>query len=335
MWAGKPASKQQVKKEGDFVLKTTVFVIGLVALIGSVAQAQEVLITDFPLGIGGTVGSEFFQPYHAQLKAIADTLHAYSLARAVIVGSADGVPYDEHHDAKNPGLSLGRAHALRNVLVNEFHVDSTQLLIQSNDTEERGGQYRYVSVRIDRELMALQTQPAPVVQPPAEQPVTEIREITQYVAENIGLRLSAGVSTSPFGGIPIVAGAVTWKRVVFIEGIVGHTAWSTSYTFQNEDLDTWRRMIGGRLTVYPWDNTPVGIVGGWVRIERISQKYYEYVKLSEGLMLGLEATPWRRVSVMGVYNPSRHRTAGDQVSDAKNAQFLLSATLHLDLGGAR
>lgn len=317
------------------MLKTTVLVIGLVALLGSSALAQEVLITDFPLGVGGAVGSEFFEPYHAQLKAIADTLLAYKLARAVIIGSADGVLYDEHHDAKNPGLSLGRAHALRNVLVNEFGVDSTQLRIQSNDTEERGAQYRSVSIRIDRELMELETHPTVIERPATVQPITEVHEITQYVAENLGLRVSGGVSTSPFGGIPIVAGAVTWKRIVFVEAIVGHTVWSTSYRFQNEDLDTWRRMFGGRLTVYPWESTPVGLVGGWVRVERLSQKYYEYVKLSEGPMFGLEVAPWRRVTIMGVYNPSRHRTAGFEESDAKNGQFLLSATLHMDFGGAR
>ena len=302
----------------------------------SFAHSQEVLIADFPLGVGGTISPDFFKPYYPQLQAVADTLRKYSLARAVITGGADGVRFATNSDAKNPGLALGRAHALRNVLINEFHVDSTQLLVQSVDVRARGGRFRYVSVRVARELTKLDARPGTPIQPTSvERPSADSRDITNYLAEHMELRLSAGMSSSPFGGIPIVAGAVTWKQVVFIEGVVGHTFWNNSYRFEGIKLDTWRRMAGGQLTVYPLKKTRVGLVGGWVRIEEISQKYYEFVKLSEGPVFGVRVTPFKHASVTGLYNPSRHRIAGDRVSDAKSDQFLLNVTLHLDLGGAK
>ncbi|HWR83977.1 MAG TPA: hypothetical protein VN285_11805 [Candidatus Deferrimicrobium sp.] len=318
------------------MLRIVLSIIGLIILLAPVACPQEILITDFPLGVGGTINPDFFKPYYPQLQVLADTLQKYSLARAVIVGSADGTRYESDNDAKNPGLALGRAHVLRNLLITEFHVDSTQLLIQSTDVHAQGGQYRFVSIRVDRELEEMDTRLDTLAQQPiVQRPITEVREITNYLTENMGLRLSAGVSSSPFGGIPIVTGAVVWKKAVFIEGVVGHTFWSNSYRFEGASLDTWRRMAGGQLTIYPWKRTAVGIVGGWIRVEEISQKYYAFVKLSEGPVLGVRVTPHRHATITGLYNPARHRVAGDRISKPKNGQFIVTITLHVDVGGGK
>ncbi|MEW6051770.1 MAG: hypothetical protein AB1644_12025 [Candidatus Zixiibacteriota bacterium] len=318
------------------MLRIIVSVISSILVLASIACTQEVLIADFPLGVGGTVSQNFFKPYYPQLQAVADTLRKYPLARGVVTGGADGVRFAANNDAKNPGLALGRAHALRNVLIRDFHVDSTQLLIQSVDVAARGGRYRSVSVRIERDLMGNESRPAtPIQASQIERPNVESKSLASLLTENMGLRLSAGVSSSPFGGIPIVAGAISWKKVVFIEGLVGHTFWNNSYRFQGVKLDTWRRMAGGQLTVFPLKKARVGFVGGWFRIEEISQKYYEFVKLSEGPVLGMRVTPFAHASVTGSYNPARHRIAGDRISRPKNDQFLISVTLHTDLGGAR
>jgi hypothetical protein len=90
--------------------------ISLAFLTGPVLS-QEVVITDFPLGVGGSVDPDVFKPYYAQLKAISDTLRMYPLARAIVAGGADGEEYRENNDAKNPGLALGRAYILRNLLI--------------------------------------------------------------------------------------------------------------------------------------------------------------------------------------------------------------------------
>jgi hypothetical protein len=308
--------------------------LGALLALSLPAAAQEVRITDFPIGVGQDVGPEFFAPYHDQLQAIADTLHKYPLARAVIVGGADGYRYATDNDAKNPGLSLGRAHALRNVLVHECGADSTQLFIQSNDVVEPGGEHRYATVRIAWELMQLNRRTDTVVvmsDPPPPAPT----QITQYIADHMGLRFSAGGSTTAFGGLPMIAGAVTWRKIVFAEAMFGHTFWNGSYTFESSDLDTWRRMSAARLTIYPWEDKPVGFTGGWMRAEEISQKHYKYVKLSEGPFVGVEVTPFDHVSLLGAYNPARHRTAGQEFSRARNGQFLVSLFLHTDLGGNR
>jgi len=317
------------------VKKTLMLLVGATIALVSPVRAQEVIVSDFPIGVGQDVGPEFFTPYHVELQAVADTLAKYPLARAVIVGGADGNRYQTDNDAKNPGLSLGRAHALRNVLVDEFAVDSSQLLIQSVDVVHEGGRFRFASVRIAWELYRMDARLDTVANRPAEVPVAAPLDLSQYLADHLGLRLSVGASSTPFGGVPMLAAAVTWKKVLFVEASFGHTFWNRSFAFEGADLDTWRRMSAARVTVYPWEDTPIGLVGGWMRAEEISQQYYKYVRLSEGPFVGAEVTPFEHLGLMAAYNPARHRRAGEEFSKAKNGQFLISLALHLDLGGDR
>jgi hypothetical protein len=289
-----------------------------------------------PPPVGGSVDQDLFKPYYSELRAISDTLHKYPLVRAIITGSADGERYRKNNDAKNPGLALGRAHVLRNFLINEFGVDSTQLVIQSKDVKAKGASNRYVSVRIAGEISDIETRLDAVEnRPPVEKHFTEVREVTNNLKENLGLRFGIGVSSSPFGGIPMVTGAVTWKRIVYVEGIAGHTFWNNTFRYEQTDLDTKRRLVGGQMVVYPSERLPIGIVGGWVRVEEISQLYYEYVKLSDGLVLGLRASPFDFISVTGAYNPSKHRIAGDEKSKSRNGQFLIFITADISIGGEK
>jgi len=314
--------------------------IGLVAgcliLLAGLVQPQEVIVAGFPVGVGGSVEQDFFRPYYTELRTLADTLHNYPLSRVIITGGADGERYRRNNDAKNPALALGRAHALRNLLMQKFKVDSVQIVIRSEDVKEKGERFRYASARIARELADLESRLDTVEsRPPVEKHFTEIREITRNLTEHLGLQLGTGFSSSPFGGIPIVAGAVTWKRVVYVEAFLGHTFWKNTFRFGGLDLDTRRRLSGGQVIVYPLDDIPVGIVGGWVRIEEISQLYYKYVRMSEGPMLGLRASYSDILSVTGVYNPAKQRFAGDVISKSDNDQFLVSMTVHILFGGKK
>jgi hypothetical protein len=316
--------------------RSIVAIIILLALNQGASRAQEVVVSGFPIGVGGDVNPSFFEPYYPQLKTLADSLSKYPLAIAIITGGADGKRYLQNNDAKNPGLALGRAHALRNVLIDEFDVDPGQIVIQSRETDGEGGPFRYASVRVSMELADLGARLDSLARrPPVEKQVTEIREVSTKTLESMGLRFGAGLSSTPFGAMPIVTGAVTWKRIIFIEGLVGHTFWNESFNFDGSNLDTWRRMAGGQVVVYPFANIPVGAVGGWLRIEEISQRYYRYVKMSEGPVLGLRVTPLYFLSITGVYNPSKHNLTGDIKSISKNGQLLISAAIHVTFGGRR
>ena len=315
-------------------------VVCLAGIVGS-SYSQEVVITGFPAGVGGSVGSNLFQPYYPGLKAVADTLHNNPAARAVITGGADGIEYHQDHDAKNPALALGRAHVLRNILVVELGVDSTRIIIITQETEQVGDAYRFASVRVVREpvpeiapnyddrIKALENRP------PVEKHFTEVKEVPTPFVENLGLQASAGIGTSPFGGMPTVAAAVTWKRFLLVEGFFGHSFWTRHYRFAGADLDTRRRLAGGLAVLYPRTNVPVGVVAGWVRIEEISQLYYDYVRMSEGPMLGLRALPIKYISVTAAWNPSHRRVAGSELSQYKNGQFLLSIMAQKTFGGGK
>jgi hypothetical protein len=314
----------------------TILLLGCLTVLSGSALSQEVVITDFPIGVAGSVNQDIFKPYYSHLRVIADILNTYPLSRAVITGGADGEEYRENHDAKNPSLALGRAHILANLMIDEFNVDSTQLIIQSKDVSVKGGQHRYVSIRIDRELSELDARLSDIEdRPPAERHTTEIREVSHDIVENLRLHVGIGFSTSPFGGLPVVTAGISWKRVFFMEGIAGHTFWNDTFRFENIDLDTKRRIIGGYLIAYPLENIPVGILGGWIRVEEISDKYYKYVKLSEGPVLGLRFSPVNFISITGAYNPARHRIVDDFKSKAKNGQFMAFITAHLELGGQK
>ena len=308
----------------------------LAGIVGSV-RSQEVVISGFPVGVGGGIEPQFFQAYHPELQAIADALRANPATRAIVTGGADGIEYHESHDAKNPGLALGRAHVLRNLLVNEFGVDSAQITIETQDTPLEGDSYRFASVRlvlapasdVDARLDALENRP------PVEKHFTEIQEVPTNFVEHLGLQVSAGVASSPFGAMPVVAGAVTWKRIVFVEAVFGHTVWDNTYRFMGVDLDTRLREAGFLGAYYPRRDLPIGVIAGWVRIEEISQRYYDYVQLSEGPMFGVRAMPLDYLSVTAAYNPSKHRVAGSEISQSKNSQFLVSIMVHKTFGGGK
>jgi hypothetical protein len=307
----------------------------LAGIVGSV-WSQEVVVTGFPVGVGGSIEPQFFQSYYPELQAIADTLRHNPAAKAIVTGGADGIEYHENHDAKNPGLALGRAHLLRNLLVNQFGVDSARIIIRSQDSKTPGAAFRFASVRIVVEPPDLSGRVEALEnRPPVEKHFTEIREVPGGFIENLGLQVSAGLTSSPFGAMPVAAGAVTWKRIVFVEAMFGHTVWDGTYRFMTVDLETRRRLAGFLAAFYPQHDLPIGVVGGWVRIEEMSQRYYDYVRMSEGPMFGLRATPLDYLSVTVAYNPSKHRVAGESLSQSKNSQFLVSIMVHKTFGGGK
>ncbi len=317
-------------------MKKLVLLLGCLLLISGSTSAQEVVIPDFPVGVAGGVNEDFLRPYYDQLKVIADSLKADPMARAIITGGADGSRFAKNNDAINPALALGRAHFLRRYLIDQFGVDSSRLVIQSEDVNARGGNYRYVKIRLDRKYSDLVARLEAIEKrAPVEKHFTEIREVTNNHGEFLGLRFGVGISSSPYGGIPLVTGAVTWEDLVHIEGIFGYNFWNGTYRFENTDLDTRLRLIGGQVIVYPWEDIPVGILGGWIRIEEIAQRYYEYVRMSEGLMLGLRWSPLEYLSITGVYNPSKKRAVDDFNSETDYGQFLISVTVHKALGGTK
>ncbi len=323
--------------------KFVTLILSFLLLLACSTSAQEVFIYDFPLGVAGSVDPEIFKPHYDDLKAIADTLHKYPLVRAVIIGGADGERYRQNNDAKNPSLALGRAHALLNVLATEFDVDSTRFVIRTEDSKMKGGQYRFAGVRIAWEFEELDTELSNLrslvdtlsKRPPVEKHFTEIREVPSEFVESFGLQFSVGMSSSPFGGIPIAGAAVMWQRFIMIEGLVGHTFWDGTYRFGELDFDTRRRLIGGHAIIYPFERVPLGFVGGWLRVEEVAQDYYEYTRLSEGLVLGARISPLEFLSVTAAYNPSKERIASSINSKAKNDQFLIYLTAHIAIGGGK
>lgn len=316
--------------------KSIIITVGLVVLFSAVGRSQEVIITGFPLGVGSDVDQAIFEPYFPQLQSLADTLQKHPLTLAIVTGGTDGARFSNNNDAKNPGLAVGRAQALRNLLVDKFNVDPGRIIVQANYSANKGGPYRYAAVRVIDQLSTLEARIDSLEKrPPVESRTTEVKEIYKSMSENMGLQLGAGISSSPFGGIPVVTGAVTWKRFVFVEGIVGHTFWDNTYRFENVDLSTRRRIAGGLATVYPLSKIPVGITGGWLRVEEISQRYNEYVRMSEGPVIGLRVTPLDYLSITAVQNTAKQNVIGDIKSRLKNGQFVIFATVHFLFGGGK
>lgn len=317
--------------------------IGLITtcffLLFGVGSAQEVIITDFPVGVGGSVDRQFFEASYPQLQALVDSLNSRPLAIAIVTGGADGELFKQNSDAKNPALALGRAHALKRLLINHFKVDSTRIIVQSEDRLGKGPKFRYASVRLSRDLSSLASRiNALEKRPPVEERIIErIEPATPLppppLPDMIVMHLSAGLSSSPFGGIPIVGASIGWQNRLFIEGLLGHTFWNKTFRFEDQDLDTKRRLIGGNLIIFPKESWKVGLVAGWLRTEEISQDFFRYVKISEGLVLGLRAMPFEFISVTAAYNPSRNRQVDKLRSVAKSDQFLISITGHLSFGG--
>lgn len=314
--------------------------IVIVLSLPTLSFAQEVVVSGFPVGVAGSVDDNFFEAYYPRLQMIADTLNNYPLLHAIVIGGADGMKFNANNDAKNPALALGRAHVLRSVLLDRFGVDSSQLVIQTEDARVKGEQFRHATVRIIWQLNDFKARldrlasREPIIQQPITQ-VTEIREITRDLAENMGLRLSAGFSSTPFGAVPVVSAAVVWEKRIYIEALFGHSLWNGSFGFLTEDLDTRRRMAAGLVTYFPFENTRIGFLAGWVRVEEIAQRYYEYVKMSEGPMFGATYYPFDFASITAAYNPARQRIVGEPIKETRSNEFMISASFHIQFGGEK
>ncbi|MGH8015405.1 MAG: hypothetical protein ACREBV_04385, partial [Candidatus Zixiibacteriota bacterium] len=128
---------------------------------------------------------------------------------------------------------------------------------------------------------------------------------------------------------------IFWKKSIYIEGIFGHTFWNEDYNYRGSNLDIKRRIIGGRVIVYPDPDLPIGIVGGWVRSEEIAQPYYQYVRLSEGIDVGLRAELFDCLQITGTYNPSKRRIVGTTISEFNDDQFMISAMVFKAFGGGQ
>ena len=267
-----------------------------------------------------------------------DTLAIHPNALAVVTGSADGNRYSSQNDAKNPSLALGRAHALRDVLVYKFGADSSQVVIQTKEVNVKGGQFRFARVRLVMEQVKMAERIQAVEsKPPIEKHFTEIREVATPPIESMGLKFAAGLSTSPFGFMPIVSGAVTWKQKFFIEAEFGHSLWNRSYTLETVPLDTKRRMAAGYFIAFPFDSgpVPIGFLGGWVRTEEVSQSFHKYVRLAEGPLVGVRVVPVEHLAITGAYHPVKERVADQDRADVNNGQFSLSVTAQIVFGGKR
>lgn len=313
-----------------------ILILGCLAIMAGSVIAQEVTITDFPIGVGGSVEAKMFRPYYPQLRELADSLALDPSLVAVVTGGADGTEYRRDHDAKNPGLALGRAHRLRSLLVNRFDVDPARITIQSQESREPGEAFRFAQVRIMVETPDLSDRVEALEQrPPVERHFTEVNQVPNEFIENLGLRISAGLTTSPFGAIPTLAGAVTWKRRVFVEGVFGHTAWKDTYRFMDTELETRRRCAGVLMSYFPSPDLPVGAVAGWARIEEIAQSYYDYVGMSEGPLIGLRYMPLDYLTVSALWHPARYREAQNVRSEVKNGQFLFSVAVSKTFGGGK
>lgn len=314
--------------------------IVIVLSLPTVSSAQEVVVSGFPVGVAGSVDDNFFESYYPQLQMIADTLGHYPLLHALVIGGADGEKFNANNDAKNPALALGRAHALRSLLLDRFGVDSSQLVIQTEDARIKGDRFRHATVRIVWQLNDFKARldqlasREPIIQQPITQ-VTEIREVTRDLAENMGLQLSTGLSSSPFGSVPIVSAAVVWEKRIYIEALFGHSFWNGSFDILTENLDTRRRMAAGLVTYFPFENTRIGFLAGWVRVEEIAQRYYEYVKMSEGPIFGATYYPFDFASITAAYNPARQRIVGDPIREERSDELMISASFHIQFGGEK
>lgn len=324
------------------IAKTLMCALALLMILILTASSQEVVIPSFPLGVAGSIEPDFFKQYQSQLQAVADTLIAYPKAKAIIIGGADGIPYWQNHDALNPGLALGRALVLRNILVNEFKVDSSQVVIWTEDSKEYGPEHRFTSVRVDRELADIDRRLTELEnRPPVERVVSEVSGVPRdsvmhtEVIENLGLQFAVGISSSAYGPIPAGSIVIFWKKSIYVEGLFGHTFWNEDYNFGGTILDIKRRIIGGQVIVYPDPDVPVGIVGGWIRSEEIAQRFYEYVRLSEGLTLGLRAELLDFVQITGTYNPSKRKIVGIIPTELKDDQFMISVMAFKAFGGGK
>ena len=312
--------------------KLSCYVLVILFLLTAHGWSQEVVIAGYPKGVAGSIGGDFFKPVYGQLQEVADVLNQNPTADGIITGVADGNKYRKNNDAKNPGLALGRAHVLRQLMIEKFGVDSTQLIIQSIDVKVKGGEYRYSSIRVRREL--------PLPMPKADtvylQPQIEKTEIHHnYYNDEFGLKLGIGMTGTPSGIIPSVSGAVVYKKWLYIEGLFGHTFWSDSRDVAGVSYDTWSRFTGGQLVIFPFDKKTVGFSAGWIRLEEISQYYYKYALMSEGLTMGVRLRITENLGLDGKYFPNKQRLAEmeREYAVSKQNQWILSVTYNFSFGG--
>ncbi len=334
------------------MVRTLKLILLLTGLAAISAPADDILIPGFPLGVGRSVDASIFEPYLPALQAVADTLKENRNAYAIVSGSADGNRFSAQHDAKNPTLALGRAHALRDLMVTRFEVNPRQLVVQTVEPEGKGDSLRSAGIRvvfeedpIDIRIASLEQwieqhineHPSLVPQPmePLPPETTIVIERSSSPLADFGVKLGIGASTTPFGSLPVATGGVTWKRIVFVEAQFGHSIWLDGFELRGVTFSTRQRLASAYLAVYPWETIPVGFVGGWKRAETMDWDSFRYLRISEGPMIGVRVEPLHWLSITGTYTPAKQRTATFASSENEFGQLALSISVIQIWGGDR
>jgi len=117
----------------------------------------------------------------------------------------------------------------------------------------------------------------------------------ESLLSDVGIKFGAGYSAGDFSHLPVISAGLEWQRKIFIEAGFGVSD-RTEEIFTPDGPGTLRkRLIFGRIAVFPAKNFPLGIVVGYDRDENRIEEFGRYAVKKEGPSLGLGMLLKKRV----------------------------------------
>lgn len=269
-------------------MKRILFALVVLMIAVSANADQPYVVRHFPLGIGTSVPESFWKEHNPILAQIAHDLLVHPELKAVVIGMSDAYEYRNDTDAKNGGLGLDRASAVKNLLVDGYSVPDSQITCfgEHRNHRDKKGTFRCATIRIvPREATLFDIESLRQVQEMQGDRITtlERRKPETFYIDNstvetsylerlsleFGLRL-AQVSDE-YGLLPEAEASLLYKNVLAlkIHGQPWLNSYSKSEMFKGQRYDVVDRTWGGEGTVFPlsW----LGLSGGWFQVQHLMQ----------------------------------------------------------------
>jgi hypothetical protein len=322
----------------------------LVLVACAFAQVQDpyLVIPGFTKGIGTSTPDAFFEPYREAISLVVWNLHRDTTLYLLIVGQADGIPYNQNHDAFNVSIALSRAIRFKQYVEKNFDINPERVLTQATTVPERDekGTHRLVSIYLEsgEQVQAtrgdlnslekrLNTRIDKVEKIAKSKPDSSIIRIENNYYSSIELEICLGAMTLPYGGIvPYGSGRIGTKTLSF-EGGFGHSFTTRSVLVNGQDLKTYDRLAYGLLVIQPFKHVPLKFVGGCARFEEKSRYYGKYTIKDEGFVAGgrYYLSVFAFTAMYGRYEDSRSAT----VPVVWKNVFTCSVAFAIKFGGAK
>jgi hypothetical protein len=158
------------------------------------------------------------------------------------------------------------------------------------------------------------------------------KETKKRVTSGIGIKLGAGYLAGDFSNLPVIKAGIEWQRKLSLEAGFGMSGKTEDIITPDGPGTLRKRLVFGRLAVFPTKNFPLGVVAGYDRDENRIEEFGRYAVRKEGPSIGLRMR-YKMFSLEGMWTPGEVDYWYKNKVQWERNSFRLGITINKIFGG--